>query len=60
MRAVRLSSSTPVLRAPGASASGMSPKKCPTPIDGSRICAPSSTTEAFESLPHTGNHQQAT
>src|ERR1022692_3028880 len=43
MRAVRLSSSTPVLRAPGASASGMSPKKCPTPMDGSRTCAPAST-----------------
>src|ERR1039458_8747042 len=43
MRAVRLSSSTPVRRAPGASASGMSPKKCPTPIDGSRTCAPVST-----------------
>src|ERR1022692_3235700 len=43
MRAVRQSSSTPVLRAPGASASGMSPKKCPTPIDGSRTCAPAST-----------------
>ena len=59
MRAVRLSSSTPVLRLPGVSASGISPKKCPTPIDGSRTCATGLNTEPCKSLPHPGNHYEA-
>ena len=42
MRAVTESNSTPVRLVPEYKVSGISPKKCPTPIDGSRICAPGS------------------
>ena len=51
MRAVIESSSTPVRLVPGYKPSGIRPKKCPTPIDGSRMWAPGLESEPLHRLP---------